>query len=161
MGPFGTTSVCPAPCTIEKASAAAGWRMHSDNFGNAIATSLVSPSTVPFGTDPAKGGRMLRVVAGGAEGGVFQPLAAPRTGRVMVSVWVYVVRGRAVLVMNSTDSSPAAWSAKTGQWEELRVCNSADAPVERLSIATPQPAPGGGEFLIDRVEVRQVPALSP
>ena len=135
--------------------------MHSDNVGSAIATSLASPSTVLFGTDPAKGARMLRVVAGGAEGGVFQPLAAPRTGKVMVSAWVYVVRGRAVLVINSTNLGPHAWSSKTGQWEVLRVCNSAGAPVERVSIATPQPAPGGGEFYVDRVEVRQVPASSP
>ncbi len=160
FGPFGGTSSCPFPCTIEKESAASGWFMHTDNAHNAISTSLVNPSTVPFGTDPSAGQRMLRVVARGAEGGVFQRLQAPRTGKLMVSTWVYVVRGRVAMVVNSTNLGPAAWSSKTGQWEQLRVCNSAGVPIERISIATPQPS-NGGEFFIDRVEARQVPAASP
>lgn len=162
VGAAGPTSTCPSPCVITKPSAASNWTMHSDNIGSAVSTSLVSPSTVPPGTGPAAGARMLRVTAGGNEGGVFQSIVQPPTGRVMITAWVYVIEGKVSMTMNTNNLGPAAYSTKTGQWEQLRICDALGVPNDVLAIYNQIPAAqGGGEFFLDRVEIRAMLANSP
>src|SRR6185312_9319728 len=79
MGFLNTTNHVLNP-SFEKAdhsggnhSAAAEWFVHGDNQGDPVSTSLIA-TTVPHGTDPGEGKRMIHVDAGGNESGVYQPL---------------------------------------------------------------------------------------
>ncbi|MGQ0619512.1 MAG: hypothetical protein ACT4QA_06285 [Panacagrimonas sp.] len=140
-----TLSVVSPPAT---ASAAANWRPHTDNNGTPVTTQIVTTHA-----PGPNGNSMLRVMGGGVEGGVFQVISqAP--AKVMLSAWVFVRTGRVILSPHefATDG-PAAYSSKTGQWEQLRVC-STGAPVGRMSIYNNAAT---GEFFVDRVEVVSVP----
>jgi hypothetical protein len=123
--------------------------MHSDNSGSKITTRCV-PSTVP-----EKGGaRMLQVNATGSESGVLQLLAQSNSRR-MLSVWVRVRSGQVGIQLQGGTTGPAAWSTKTAEWEQLRVCTDGTVPSDAIVIYNQ--APGGGIFFVDRVEVRDTP----
>lgn len=136
----------PAPAQ----SAAAGWYMHSDNAGSRVCSRLVD-STVP---GPG-GRRMLAFQAGGNEGGVYQLQALDPTKAYMFSVWVLVRRGQVAIASRGMVGGPVAWTSKQGEWEQLRVCTNSMANTDMLSIYNQ--APGGGTFLVDRVELREIP----
>ena len=161
VGRNGNPSICPSPCVAPKISAAANWTMHSDNFGSAVSTRLepitiLNPNRVPYGTGPGRGKRMLHVISGGGEGGVYQTHFVTRSGtKVMFQVWVYVRKGHVAIQANGGTTGPAAWSAKTNQWEELRVCTDGTVPVDIFLIYNEDP--GGGNFYVDRAEIRQLP----
>lgn len=130
-------------------SAARRWLMPTDNTGSAIASRLIS-TTVP---GPG-GARMLQFRAGGHEGGIVQELpSAP--AKLMFSAWVFVRRGRVVLQPHGGTQGPAAWSTKRNQWEQLRVCTDGSVPTGFFTIYNQDPA--GGEFFVDRVEIRETP----
>src|SRR5215207_11318819 len=75
-------------CNPPPSSAAANWKMHTDNSGSKITTRCV-PSKVP-----EKGGKwMLQVNATGGESGLLQ-LLGQSTARRMLSVWVRVRSGQ-------------------------------------------------------------------
>jgi hypothetical protein len=133
-------------------SSAANWNIHSDNYGNLISTSLVSPTTLP----QAIGGkfRMLHVQARGAESGVYQSLPVGLT-KVVASVWVYVNYGHVVLQANSGPGGPSSWSTKTQEWEQLRICTDGSTPVERLVVWNEDPH--GADFYIETAELQAVP----
>ena len=135
--------------TVPAVSAAKDWFMHSNEAGAKVSSLLTSANV------PGPGGfRMLHYIAGGAEGGVYQPLLnAPR--KLMFSAWVLVVKGHLVLQAGRADSGPAAWSTKINQWEQLRVCTDGSVPLDMLAIYNQDP--NGGEFFVDRVEVRETP----
>ena len=123
--------------------------MHSDNANAPVQAQLV-PTNVP---GPG-GSRMLRYIAGGGEGGVFQPLrGAP--SKLMFSVWVKVRRGHVAIQPHGGNVGPVAWSTKIGEWEQLRVCTDGTVPTNLLVIYNQDP--NGGDFFIDRVEVRETP----
>src|SRR4051794_24704005 len=106
VGNNGSTTNCPKPCTVFGESAAALWTIHTDNLKSAIQTQLV-PTTVPFGTDPLGGRKMLHIVAGGNEGGVRQILGLPPVNkRLMFSAWVFVVRGQVQIQASDGSSGP-------------------------------------------------------
>lgn len=153
VGPFGQTSICAEPCTIEKGSAAAAWTMHSDNDDHFIATQLVSPSTVPFGTDPTKGRRMLFVNAGAEEGGIFRRQRSP--SKLMFQAWVFVEAGEVHLGVNAQSTGPISVSTKQNQWEVLRVCTDGTVPTGFFYIYNQDPS--GGRFYVDRLEIRRIP----
>ena len=73
----------------------------------------------------------------------------------MFQVWVYVRKGHVAIQANGGTTGPAAWSAKTNQWEELRVCTDGTVPVDIFLIYNEDP--GGGNFYVDRAEIRQLP----
>ena len=159
IGANGNPSICPAPCVAAKESAAANWTIHSDNFGSAVTTrveplSVLDPNRVPFGTDPGAGRRMLHIIAGGGEGGVYQRVRRS-PAKLMFQVWVYVRRGHVVIQPHGTNLGPAAWSAKKNQWEELRVCTDGTVPTNLLVIYNQDP--NGGDFFVDRAEARETP----
>jgi hypothetical protein len=141
---------CQGPsCNSYPPSAAADWKMHSDNSGSKITTKRI-PSAVP-----EKGGAwMLQVLANGTESGVFQQLAQS-TARRMFSVWVRVRKGQVGIQLQGGTTGPAAFSTKIGEWEELRVCT--DGTVSSDFIVIYNQASGGGSFEVDRVEVRDTP----
>ena len=164
-GPFGflnTTNHVLNP-SFERAdrggenhSAAANWFQHTDNIGSPISTQLTT-TTVPHGTDPGEGVKMIHVDAGGSEGGVYQVLPAGlEHAKLMFSAWVYVRKGHVAIQLGSFVGGPAGWSTKHNQWEELRVCSNGnpDAPAQD-AIAIYNEDPNGGHFDIDRVEVRE------
>jgi hypothetical protein len=136
---------------IPASSAATAWNQHSDNFGSTVKSRLV-PTNVP-----GPGGfRMLHFIAGGGEGGIYQPLQnPPATGKLMFSAWVYVRSGQLVLQPHGGNQGPNAWSTKIGQWEQLRVCTDGSVPIDALVIYNQ--VPSGGEFFVDRVEAREMP----
>lgn len=106
-------------------------------------------------TVPGPGGsRMLRFIAGGNEGGIVQqlPSAPPK---LMFSAWVFVRRGRVAMQANSGTQGPVAWSTKHNQWEQLRVCTDGTVPTGFFAIYNQDAA--GGEFFVDRVEIRPTP----
>jgi hypothetical protein len=159
VGENGSPSTCSAPCTILKESAADAWTMHTDNFGSSISTrlephSILGNKRVPYGTDPKRGANMLHVIAGGGEGGVYQ-INRALPSKLMFQVWVYVLKGQVAIQPHGGNVGPVAWSTKTGQWEELRVCTDGTVPTNALVIYNQ--ARGGGNFYIDRVEVRETP----
>jgi hypothetical protein len=145
-------------------SAAANWQVHSSN-GHALVTTELLPTTVPVGTDPAglvEGQkRMLHVIARGSEGGVYQIPPSP-PGYAMCSVWVFVKSGQVVMGVNVTNLGPVACSEKHNEWEELRVCTADDCvhdkktPVNWVFIYNEDQK--GGEFYVDRVELRRTNA---
>jgi hypothetical protein len=133
----------PAP------SAAAGWFMHSNNAGARVVSELVTTHA-----PGPNGARMLRFVAGGAEGGIYQILNNP-PAKVMFSAWVFVRAGRAELQLDALSQGPIAWTTKIGEWEQLRVCT--DGTIQPNWFLIYNQAPRGGEFFVDRVEVRAIP----
>jgi hypothetical protein len=159
VGSNGSPSICAAPCVAPKESAAANWTIHSDNFGAQVSTrieplSILDPRREPYGDDPLAGRRMLHVIAGGGEGGVYQ---RHRRGpaKIMFQVWVYVKTGHVVVQANGGNLGPAAWSTKKNQWEELRVCTDGTVPTDFLLVYNEDPA--GGNFFVDRAEAREIP----
>ena len=133
-------------------SAADGWFMHSSNSQATVCSKLV-PTNVP-----GPGGQnMLLFRAGSNEGGVYQVHNLPPNKAYMFSVWVFVKRGQVAIQSNAGVGGPVAWSTKQGQWEQLRVCTNSLFSTNWL-IAYNQD-PNGGEFLLDRVELREIPIL--
>jgi hypothetical protein len=137
-------------------SAAAKWFVHGDNQGDPVFTSLTT-TTVPHGTDPGEGTKMIHVESIGNESGVYQPLPAELIhSKLLYSVWVNVQKGHVAIQIGSFVGGPGGWSTKHNQWEELRVCsngNPAAPPQDTVLIYNEDPA--GGKFDIDRVEVRE------
>lgn len=130
-------------------SAAAGWLMHTDNAGTRVCSRLVS------GSAPGPGGaRMLAFQAGAAEGGVYQSHALDPAKAYMFSVWVQVRSGQVAIQSRNMIGGPVAWTTKVGEWEQLRVCTNSLANTDALVIYNQ--APGGGTFLVDRVELREI-----
>lgn len=143
------------PGSSTKPSAATGWNMHTSNSLAPVTTTRVS---LPFagvpnppGPPAAVGSRMLRITSGSVEGGVFQQIAAP--AKVMFSIWVYVKRGRAFLELNSL-GNPGAWTTKRNEWEQIRVCSDGSNFSGYFGIFNQDP--NGGDFFIDRAEIRQI-----
>ena len=133
-------------------SAADGWFMHSSNSQATVCSKLV-PTNVP-----GPGGQnMLLFRAGGNEGGVYQVHNLPPNKAYMFSVWVYVRRGQVAIQSNAGVGGPVAWSTKLGQWEQLRVCTNSQFSTN-MSVAYNQD-PNGGDFFLDRVELREIPIL--
>jgi hypothetical protein len=133
---------------LPASAAAKSWYMHSDNNG-----AKVTSECVPYA--PAPGGKyMLHFIAGGGEGGIYQNLEnAP--AKVMLSAWVFVKRGQVSMQAQAGNTGPAAWSTKIGEWEQLRVCSDGTVPTGMWAIYNSDTR--GGEFYVDRVEVRQIP----
>lgn len=131
-------------------SAATGWLMHTSNDGARVCSRLVP------GSAPGPGGaRMLAFQAGGNEGGIYQAQALDPAKAYMFSVWVLVRSGQVVIQSRGMIGGPVAWSSKIGEWEQLRVCTNSMANTDLLAIYNQ--AAGGGSFLVDRVELRQIP----
>jgi hypothetical protein len=130
-------------------SAANNWFMHSSNQRATVSSNLV-PTNVP-GTG---GSKMIHFIAGGNEGGIYQRLESS-PAKLMFSAWVFVRRGHVVLQPNGGNQGPSSWSTKLGEWEQLRVCNDGTLPTGYFAIWNEDPA--GGEFFIDRIEIRETP----
>lgn len=129
-------------------SAAKNWTMHSSNSGAKVCSTLVS-STAPGG----RGGLMMKFKAGSNEGGIFQPVPGAAGKTYMFSAWVKVTRGRVALQPNGGGAGPISWSSKVGEWEQLRVCTDATGITDSLVIYNQ--TGDGGEFFVDRVELRE------
>jgi hypothetical protein len=144
IGPNGALAIWPA-----LASAAAGWSMHTSNSGAQVVSELVTTHA-----PGPNGARMMRFVAAGNEGGIYQILNnAP--AKVMFSAWVFVRVGRVELQVDAMGQGPIAWTTKVGEWEQLRVCTDGVIAANWLAIYNQDVR--GGEFYVDRVEVRAVP----
>lgn len=98
---------------------------------------------------------MLQIDSTGGETGVSQVLTLPPNTRLMVQAWVFVVKGHVLLQSHGGPMGPHSWSAKTGQWEELRACTDGTVPTNTLIIWNNDPK--GGRFFVDRVEARLIP----
>ena len=133
-------------------SAADGWLMHTSNDQDTVCSRLV-PSTAP---GPA-GRRMLLFRAGGNEGGVYQAMDLPPDKTYMFSVWVYVRKGQVAIQSNAFVGGPVAWSTKHNEWEQLRVCTNSLFSTNWLVVYNQDP--NGGEFAVDRAELREIPTL--
>jgi hypothetical protein len=133
----------PAP------SAASGWYMHSDNNGAPVMSECVTTHA-----PGPNGAKMLHYVAGGGEGGIYQ-IVASAPAKLMMSAWVFVRRGHVAMQAQGGNTGPTTWSTKLGEWEELRLCSDGTVPTGMWVIYNEDPA--GGEFYVDRVEVRQTP----
>jgi hypothetical protein len=161
IGENGNPSICHSPCIDPQESAADQWTIHSDNFRHTVKTkleplSVLDPREEPFGTDPKAEHRILHVVAHGNESGVYQRHFDTVSGtKVMFQVWTYVKSGFVEIQPHGGPGGPVAWSTKTNQWEELRVCTDGTAPVDLFFVLNQDPA--GGEFWIDRAEIRLTP----
>lgn len=94
---------------------------------------------------------MLRIHSGGAEGGVFQSLGQG-TNKVVASAWVYVRQGHVVMQATGGLTGPSSWNTKMKEWELLRVCSDGTVPVDTFLVYNEDPT--GGDFDIDRVEVK-------
>lgn len=150
VGPKGSPTIWLPGNPIPPPSAARDWLMHTNDPPGAPVASQLLSTTVP---GPG-GSRMLRFRAGGNEGGLLQQLpSAP--AKLMFSAWVYVRRGRVQLAASAGADVPTAWSTKRNQWEQLRVCTDGTIPTGFFSIYNQDPQ--GGEFFVDRVEIRQTP----
>ena len=149
VGPNGSPTTWMNGMLTPAPSAAKSWYMHSSNAGATVTSELV-PTDVP---GPG-GGRMLRFIAGGNEGGIYQHTGLPPV-KLMFSAWVKVRRGHIAMQAQGGNTGPVSWSTKRGEWEQLRVCTDGSVPTDMLVIYNQDPA--GGEFYVDRVEVRRIP----
>ncbi len=131
-------------------SAASGWFMHSNNAGAKICSKLVNG-----GAPGSNGGKRLLVNARGNEGGVYRNVPFVAGKGYMFSVWVLAKSGQVAIQSSGTTGGPVAWTSKTGQWEQLRVCNNSQFGVDQLVIYNQ--AAAGGKFYVDRVELREIP----
>jgi hypothetical protein len=149
IGPNGLLTNWQQGDPIPSQSAARFWLMHTNDAGDTVRSRLVQTNV------PGPGGsRMLHFRAGGNEGGIIQQLpSAP--AKLMFSAWVYVRRGQVALQPNSGTTGPVAWSTKLNQWEQLRVCTDGTVPTGFFAIYNQDPQ--GGEFFVDRVEIRRTP----
>ena len=129
-------------------SAALNWNIHSSNQQTFIATAWVQTS-LPIGGQA----KMLRIVAKGNESGVWQTLPAGLT-KVMATAWVNVRRGHVVMQATAGTTGPNSWNSKMNEWEELRVCTDGTVPVDTILVYTEDPT--GGDFLVDRIEVKAI-----
>jgi hypothetical protein len=150
--PIGTTTCWRPGLPTPPPAAAATWFMHSSNSGARVCSQLL-PSTAPG----PHGINMLKFVAGGNEGGIYQALTVPPNGNYMLSVWVYVLSGQVAIQSSAGVGGPAAWTTTQGQWEELRVCNNSLFGADNIVLYNQDP--NGGVFYVDRVEVREIPNL--
>jgi hypothetical protein len=148
--PAGTLTCWVPGLPTPPPSAAANWTMHTSNDADRVCSQLV-PSTTPG----PHGTYMLRFVAGGNEGGVFQSLTVPPSGQYMFSVWVFVLSGQVAVQSSAGVGGPVAWTTKINQWEQLRVCNNSLFPADTMVVYNQEP--NGGSFYIDRVELREIP----
>jgi hypothetical protein len=130
-------------------SAAVDWVMHSDNSAAPVSSECV----VSHAPGP-NGQTMLHFVAGGTEGGVIQFLPSPPK-KVMFSAWVFVKKGFVQIQPHGGAGGPAAHSTKLGEWEQLRVCSDGTVATDAYLILNQ--AAGGGEFYVDRVEIKETP----
>jgi hypothetical protein len=149
IGPNGSPTTWHFGDPTPIPSAAESWFMHTSNQGATVTSELV-PTKVP---GPG-GTAMLHFIAGGNEGGIYQELASP-PALLMFSAWVYVVRGHVALQAQAGNTGPAAWSTKHNQWEQLRVCTDGTVPTGYFVIENENVS--GGDFYVDRVEVRETP----
>ena len=151
VGPNGSPTSWIQGNTIPPPSAAKNWLMHSNNEGDLVRSQLI-PTTAPG----PSGSKMLRFRASGRESGLLQILQ-PSPSNLMFSAWIYVRSGR-VTIASHADSNlqgPIAWSTRHNQWEQLRVCTDGTVPTGTFSIYNQDSA--GGEFFVDRVEIRTTP----
>lgn len=151
VGPKGSPTSWHSGDPIPPPSAARFWLMHTNDAG-AIVASKLRPSTV---SGPG-GAQMLHFRAGGNEGGIVQQLSMT-PAKLMFSAWVYVRRGRVAIQTHadSTMQGPVAWSTKRNEWEQLRVCTDGTVQTGFFSIYNQDTA--GGDFFVDRVEIRETP----
>ena len=140
-GPNGPSTSWPAQSSTN--AAAASWTIHSDNNSAPLKTRL-EPST------KQPGGKMLHVIAGGNEGGVYQILPQG-LNKIAASAWVYVKRGHVVMQANAGSSGPFAKSATMGKWELLQITTDGSTPVDWFVIYNQDPQ--GGEFFTDAAKV--------
>lgn len=150
-GASPAAAVCwRAGMPVPAQSAAAGWLMHTSNEGARVCSRLMS------GSAPGPGGaRVLAFQAGGNEGGIYQAQPMDPAKAYMFSVWVLVRSGQVAIQSRGMIGGPVAWSSKIGEWEQLRVCTNSMANTDMLAIYNQ--APAGGSFLVDRVELREIP----
>jgi hypothetical protein len=149
VGPNGPSTTWQAGGPDYPPSAANNWLMHSSNQ-RATVSSKLEPTNVP-GTG---GSKMLHFIAGGNEGGIYQRQdGAP--AKLMFSVWVFVKSGHLGVQASGGTSGPDAWSTKHNEWEQLRVCTDGTVPTGFFVIWNQDPS--GGDFFVDRVEIRETP----
>jgi hypothetical protein len=148
-GPNGPSTTWQAGGPDYPPSAANNWLMHSSN-SRATVSSKLEPTNVP---GPG-GARMLHFIAGGNEGGIYQRWdSAP--AKLMFSVWVFVKTGHLAVQANAGTSGPSAWSTKHNEWEQLRVCTDGTVPTGYFIVWNEDAS--GGDFFVDRVEIRETP----
>ena len=149
VGPNGPSTTWQAGGPDYPPSAANNWIMHSSNQRATVSSKLES-TNVPG----AGGAKMLHFIAGGNEGGVYQRQDnAP--AKLMFSVWVFVKSGHLAVQANAATSGPTAWSTKHNEWEQLRVCTDGTVPTGYFAVWNEDP--NGGDFFVDRVEIRETP----
>ena len=141
-------------------SAAADWTVHNHTTGKTgsqIKTDWINTFRLYSDKDapPAyqAGIKMIQISTIGPEGGINQQLPAG-LNKIMISAWVFVIKGQVALRANGSSEGPAAWSTKKWEWDVLRICTDGTSPVGLLTLWNEDPQ--GGEFSVDRVEVRKL-----
>lgn len=129
-------------------SAAKEWKAHNNNAGAFVYTGLI-------GSNGPDGGRMLLVRTLGNEGGVFQVFNPNGVKKVMVTAWVYVMKGKVQLGLGKDGfTSQAVMSTKVNQWEKLTIVS--DGATLNNWVWVYNQDPNGGDFYIDFTEVKSI-----
>lgn len=155
VGPLGIATNNAGVIPPGTPSAAKDWYVHNSNAGAAINSNLMG-STGP------DGGRMLLIRTMGNEGGVFQKFNSNGVQKVIVTAWVYVMKGQVQLGLGKDGfTSQAVMSSKMNQWEKLTIVS--DGATLNNWVWVYNQAPTGGDFYIDFVEVKSIcpPVLIP
>ncbi len=148
--PLGTQTCWQSGDLPMPVAAAADWFMHSNNVGAKVCSTIVKG-----GRPGSKGAKRLFVTAGGNEGGVYRNVPFVPGKGYMFSVWVYVKSGQVAIQSSATVGGPVAWTSKTKEWEQLRVCNNSQFGADQLVIYNQ--AGAGGKFYVDGAEFREIP----
>ena len=134
-------------------SAAAYWRIHTDNKGRKVTSSVVSTE----GRGCCDGKKMLTITCSGNESGVYQAFTPPQNAqKIRVRACVRVKKGNVMLFV--AKEGIANESASTGEyfnrWIILELETKGDILNNRVGIYNQ--ALDGGEFEVDYVCVETI-----
>lgn len=150
-----TPVACPPACDA-LTSAADKWNMHVDSMGSTVATTLVTPSTVP----PGGGLEMIHVVTSGSFSGIWQSIGPTGSGpsAAVASVWVFLNKGVAAVGLGSGNGGALTTIdtlslVTTGTWQFL-TAPSGHSPVNEFIVYS---ISGPGDFFVDLADLEAVP----
>ncbi len=144
---------CGPMQSLNDISAAAYWRIHTDNKGRKVTSSVVSTE----GRGCCDGKKMLTITCSGNESGVYQAFTPPQNAqKIRVRACVRVKKGNVMLFV--AKEGIANESASTGEyfnrWIILELETKGDILNNRVGIYNQ--ALDGGEFEVDYVCVETI-----
>lgn len=107
---------------------------------------------------PGSGGAALRIITTSPGSGIYQvlPPIDPPVQKAVTTARILVVSGQVYVGAGNDGIEPTAYSAGTGQWEQIRAVNRACPRVSHVGILS---ASDSAEFYVAEVTTRQLTSV--